>query len=111
MKFKINPGEFRHRIEIQRAVKKQNNDNMLVNTWEKLFDTRAKIINIKGDEFLQNKGVGISISKKFYIRYNRNIKLLESDRILYNNEIYDIKYIDNIEERNVYLELNCEVNK
>ncbi len=105
----INPGEFRHRIEVQRykGIEK-NEDNIPVEKWETLFTPKAKILNVRGQEFIQAYGSDVKISKTFWIRARRNIEVTESDRVKYKDKIYKIHYANDLEDRGIYLELKCE---
>lgn len=108
MKFKINPGEFRHPIKIEYFTYEKDIDYINKKVWKVKLSTKAKILNVRGDEFLQAQGTGLKIEKTFYIRANKSIILSEEDRIIYNNTPYEIVYINNIIERNLYLEIKCK---
>ena len=108
---KINPGEFRHRIEIQRAITSKNKDKIPVETWETIFTTKAKILNVRGQEFLQAQGSQTKVTKTFYIRARKNIYVTEEDRVKYKENLYKIHYANDIEERGIYIELKCEAIK
>lgn len=108
MAFSIGISEFRNMIIIERATTEINNDKVPVEKYIKLFETRAKIINLRGEEF-HNLGTNYKETKTFYIRYNRMFPLKVSDRIVYKGYNYNINYINNVEERNKYLEIRAEV--
>lgn len=109
MKFKINPGELRHPIIIQRATNGKNEDNIPVTEWKDLINPRAKVLNVRGDEFYKAQGEGSNVEKTFYIRAPRSIEITRKDRVLYKSKIYNIVYTNDIEERGLYIELKCEV--
>lgn len=111
MKFTINPGEFKHKIVIQRCLTKTNNDGILEEVYEDIFTTRAKVLNVRGNEFLQAQGIGSNIEKTFYIRSIPRFKITNDDRVIYNDEIYNIAYINDIEDRGIYLEIKAGVIK
>lgn len=108
MKFKINAGELRHPISIQRTTTTLK-ENIPLEKTEELFKTKAKIINGHGDEYLKNYGLESKVTKTFYIRYNRSHEVTHKDYVIYKDEKYNIVYVNNIEEMNRYLELKCEV--
>lgn len=112
MKFKINSGEFKHPIQILRkGTGIKDEDGIIQYPLEVLFSTKAKILNVSGKEFIQAQGDNARISKKMYIRYNKNFEITEDDIISFNNIKYNIKYLNNIEEANIYLEILVEVVK
>lgn len=109
MEFKINTGEFKHLISIERGKMEKNSDGIPEYTWSKLLDTRAKIVNLSGNEYLKALATGIKIDKTFYIRYDISKNINTEDRIFYNGEYYNIKYVNNVHEMNKYLEIKCEM--
>lgn len=111
MKFKIDPGEFRHPVEIQRLVPGTDKENRPCNKWETIIDTKAKILNVRGDEFIQAYGTGSKIAKTFYIRGSRSKKVTNEDRILYKGTPFNIIYVNDIEERGIYLEIKAELTE
>lgn len=112
MKFKINPGEFRHPIEIQRlSDKENNNDNIPITKWDTLIKAKAKILNVRGKEYLEAQGIGSEISKTFYIRASKKTIVTNEDSILYKGSRYDIEYSNDIEDKGIYLELKCKLVK
>lgn len=50
--------------------------------------------------------INTKLSHVITIRYLNNISI--NDRIIYNNRIFYIKYIINVEEKNKYLTIYCE---
>ena len=105
--FNLNAGEFRHPIVIQNCVYKKNEDKIKVPVWEDKIKTRAKVLNVRGEEFIQAQGTGVKIEKTFYIRASKTIKIHEEDRIIFKNQAYEIVYINNIEERGICIEIKA----
>ncbi|MDH2337064.1 phage head closure protein [Clostridium perfringens] len=111
MNFKIKSAEIRHPIEIQREVPGKDDDNKPIKELKTVLKTKAKIINVRGEEFELANSKGIKIAKTFYIRFPKSIEITEDDKVLYKNKIYNIIYANNIEEMNVYLEIKTEYVK
>lgn len=105
MKFTIRSGEFKHPISIERYTTIKDKDKLTIKMWSNLFDTRAKILNVRGDEFYTALSNSARVDVTFYIRFNRNIEVKSSDRIKYKGKFYDIIYLNNIEEADKYLEI------
>ena len=111
----IKNGEFKHQIIIQRVdpdADKVDEDNIPIKeVWNDLITTRAKILNISGKETIIANAETSTTSKRFYIRYSRNIKLTTDDRIVYDDQIYNITYVSDIEEHHKYYEIVGELIK
>lgn len=106
-RYKINPGEFKHPIVIERYQKVKDEDNRLVEQWVNLCNPRAKILWTRGSEYTENYGTNSEVEATFYIRFNhKNIN--SKDRLVYKNEAYDIIYVNNVQEANKYYEIKAK---
>ena len=110
MKFYIDAGEFKFPIEIQEFVEMPNNDDIPTKNWATFINIRAKVINTSGKEYIQGQGTGSAIYKKFYIRFPRQ-EVTTDSRILYNNQVFNITYVNNVDDANKYLEIIAELKK
>lgn len=110
-KFEIKAHEFRHPIEIQRYDDGKNEDNIPIKAWNLLFATRAKILNGRGSELQGELGNSSVIYKTFYIRTRRATPVTELDRVVYNNNNYEIEYANDIEEAGVITEIKAKLVK
>ena len=109
MKFNINPGEFRNVIEIYKYKgEEKNSEGILINTFVFYFKAKAKVVNVRGDEFIKWQGINEKIEKTFYIRASKNFKITNKDKITYNAVDYNIIYVNNIEEKGRYIEIKAE---
>lgn len=104
MRFYVDAGEFKHRIQIQEFKEDVNNDDIPTKTWTTIVNIKAKVINTSGREYMQGQGTGREHYKKMYIRYPK-IDITNKHRIVYNNELYDITYVNNVDDANKYLEI------
>lgn len=111
MKYRINPGELRHKIIFQRYELQKDSDGKPTYIWTNLYETRGKVLNVRGSEYIQAFGTGLSIEKTIYVRYNHTHNITNEDRVLYNNEIYNIIYVNNVEEGNKWIEIKVDKNK
>lgn len=87
MNFKIKSAEIRHPIEIQREVPGRDEDNRPITELKTVLKTKAKILNVRGEEFELANGKGLKIAKTFYIRFPKSIEITEDDKVLYKNKI------------------------
>lgn len=107
---KINAGELKHPIIIQRKKNKLDDDKIPIKDWEDILYPRAKIKNVSGYEKVIAHADETSIDKKrFYIRYKRDLNLTNKDRIIYNNMIFNIIYASDIEDLHKYYEIVTEI--
>lgn len=106
--FNINSSELRHSIIIERCQKIKDEDNRLVEQWVNLCNPRAKILYTRGTEYTESYGTNSNTGVTFYIRYNRK-NITYKDRIVYKGKIYNIIYVNNIQELNQYYEIKAEL--
>lgn len=110
-RYRINPGELRHRITIQRLSNTQNYyGEIAINTnktWTDVVTVRAGIYPISGKEFFSAETVNSEITHKVKIRY---IKGLTSNmRIKFGDRYFQIISPPiNFQEKNIELQLLCK---
>lgn len=105
----INAGEFKHPIEVQRFTQNVDSDGIPIEEYITILSTRAKIKNMSGyEKIIANADAGID-KKRFYIRYKKELNLNTKDRIVYNEQSYNITYVSDVEELHKYYEIVAEV--
>ncbi|MGN2369382.1 phage head closure protein [Clostridium cagae] len=110
----INSGEFKHPIRIERFFRGVDEDNIPTEEWKGIIPNKifkAKIKNMSGYEKIIAQANTSIDKKRFYIRYKKDLNLTTKDRIIYNEQVYDITYISDIEEAHKYYEIVAEVVK
>lgn len=105
--FNINISEFNHPVTIERVEKVKNEDNRLVEQWDTICNSRAKILWTRGSEYTENYGTNSEVEATFYIRFNYK-NITSKDRLIYKNEVYDIIYVNNVQESNKYYEIKAK---
>ena len=106
--YTIDPGEFKHPLEIQelQAVKV---NNIASEKWITILKTKAKIANISGREVQTSNSIDREYNKRFIIRYLRSISFDNEDskryRVFYKNRGYNITYLSDVQDLNKYLEI------
>ncbi len=105
--FKINPSEFKHSIIIERYQKVKDEDNILREAWTKLCGVRAKILWTRGSEYTESYATNSEVEATFYIRFNHK-NITSKDRLVYKNEVYDIIYVNNVQEANNFYEIKAK---
>ena len=106
-RYKINPGQFKHMIIIERHQKIKDEENRLVEQWIRLCSARAKILWSRGSEYTENYGTNSEVEATFYIRFN-HYDITSKDRLIYKNESYNIIYVNNVQELNEYYEIKAK---
>lgn len=108
----VNPAKYRNRIKFEELKKVRNEEGHTVDEWvaSDLGSTFAQIRNIRGKEFIMADANQVKVSARINIRYRKDIvdkdfELGEKLRINFNDRIFEIIYINNLEERNVELEI------
>lgn len=101
----IRSGRMRNIISIQQPPATAN-PFTTTNDWTYLYkDIRAKKILLKATEENKNSGQFARNTYQFSIRFQKNITT--ACRVLENGVIFDIVGIENVNERNHELRLDC----
>ena len=104
----MNIGELNHRITI---LKKANKKPLEDTAYENFKAVWAKVSNLYGKEFIEAQKVEANISKKFIIRYVKDLDMSFNPSackdfiISYKGVSYNILYIDNVKEQNKFMEI------
>ena len=75
-------------------------------SWLTRVSTRAHVKQLSGNERLYAQRLDATTRNRIVIRYNANI--VESDRVVMRNRNYNIKFINNIEFRDKWLEIDLD---
>lgn len=100
-------GKFRNSIVIETKAETQDDFGGYTTDWTTGANARAFIKQMKGNERIigaQNTPVD---TYRFTIRYNSYPSLSAEDRIVYDSRNFEIKRINNVEERNYVYEIDA----
>lgn len=107
-----NAAKYRNRLLFEELRQSQDNEGNWVETWNEseLGYVHAQIRTIRGNEFIMAAANQVKVSARINIRYRKDIEekyfqLGEKLRLKMNNRIFEIEYMNNLEERNIELEL------
>lgn len=107
----INAGKYNKRIVICRPDTDGGPDDFLqVNDPEKLavvLHTWAAVKTTRGMTVIASGGDFEKVYTNFTIRYPRGVPITRKMRVLYRDRIYRIDYVNNIDEKDIELELQC----
>ncbi|KPI54817.1 hypothetical protein KW95_01750 [Clostridioides difficile] len=110
----MNVGELNRKVTIQIREERKDENGFTINEWSDFKTVYSSIKNLHGKEFLQAQALDSRASKKIIIRYIKELdNSINKDssieyRVVYKNIIYNILYIDNINEANKYMEIMLE---
>lgn len=106
-RYRINPGEFRHPITIQKVDKKRNDYGELVEGWIDFLEIRAGIYPLNGKDFFTAETLNSEVSHKINIRYVEGIT--SAMRIKFGNRYFEITSPPiNFQEKNILLQIMCK---
>lgn len=110
-RYRINPGEFRHRITIQKCNSNQNDYGEIdINapiTWSDVVSVRAAIYPLSGKDFFAAETTNNEITHKINIRYVPGITSLM--RIKFGERYFEIISPPiNFQEKNILLQIMCK---
>lgn len=103
----INPGKYNRLIEIINLTIAKDKDDFKQYKEETIYKTYANIKTTKGYLLLKNDSDFEKALTNFTIRYP-NIKITKEMKIKYNNRLYSIEYLNNVNEENIELEIQAK---
>lgn len=111
MKKRLNAGKYNKLISICTPITDNGADDLLdrndpdnlavvLETWAEVKTTKGMTLIASGSDFEK-------AFTRFTIRYPRNTVIDRRMKVVYKNRIYRIDYINNIDEEDTELELQC----
>ncbi|MFQ6881373.1 head-tail adaptor protein [Clostridium sp.] len=108
--YTINPGEFKHKIELKEVKTSTDADNIPTKTLTTIWTTKSRVRNNIASSKNIDDGERTSITKIITTRFPKHLKLDIEDanryKVLYNNRLYNVVSLSNIREENKYLQIN-----
>jgi len=101
----MNAGELRHRLTLQANRPVQDSFGAETETWVTLATVWAGISALKGHEMFTAQQTVAEVTHKVRMRYRAGVE--PAMRLLFGARKFDINWVNNIDERNVELELLC----
>ena len=103
----INAGEFRHRITIYATETVKDKDGFQRKNRVIILQPYAYIKTTRGFTIIKNNSDFEKAYTNFTIRFP-HIPINRDMIVEYNGKTYEIQYISNVDEANVFLELQCK---
>jgi len=105
----INPGEYRHKIQIVSILDEKDTAGFKKESTEILIlKCNSKIKTTKGFTLIQNNSDFEKAYTNFTLRYPK-VVISRNMFVKYNGKIYSIEYLNNVDEANIELEMQCKV--
>ena len=102
---KIRNSDLKKIISIEKLSEEKNEYGILVEKYTEILNTRARVVNIDGSESDNNQGIQNKVQIEVYIRFNPLVKIKDTYRIKFNDNYFNIIYIDNLYNRNKWLKI------
>ena len=103
----INAGKYSHRIQIVKVTRTYDGDGFPTDSESVILEPWAEVKTTRGMTLIQNN----TDFEKAYTRFTIRYPVTEIDRdmiVRFNGKTYGIEYLNNIDEANVELELQCK---
>lgn len=112
-----NPAKYDNLVHFEELKKQKDAEGHLIENWiaSDLRTTSAQVRTIRGNEFIMAGANQVKVSARINIRYRKDVedKYYEVGKKLRLNlkkknrpdRIFEIEYINNLEEKNIELEL------
>lgn len=104
----LNSGKLKEPVTFQRKTLTSDGAGGMTQTWATVNNspTRAYVLPVSGSERYASDRVEATVRLRLVVRYTNT--LLESDRVQIRNRIHNIRFIDNIEFANKWLQIDVD---
>lgn len=103
----INAGEYNKRISIYQEVEREDSAGFKVKSKSIVLSAWAKIKTTKGFTLLSSNTDFEQAHTNFTIRYPK-VEITRDMLIGYNGKTYTIEYLNNVDEKNIELEIQAK---
>lgn len=109
----INAGDYNKKISIYQIEETEDDDGFVIKKENIIFEPFAKVKTTKGYTLIASGSDFEKAYTNFTIRYSKKVEdtYYNSNRkvyVKYKNNIYTIEYLNNIDEANIELEMQCK---
>ena len=104
----INAGEYNKKISIYQIVEVEDDAGFKVKSKSIILNTYAKVKTTRGFTLIANDTDFGKAYTNFTIRFPKK-EITRDMMIEYNNKTYSIEYLNNIDEKNIELEIQAKV--
>lgn len=104
----INAGKYKHRIGIYSVTRTEDSAGFPVETLALVMTAHASVKTTKGMTLIKNNSDFEKAFTNFTIRYPHHTAITRDMQIHFNNKVYEIQYLNNVDEANVELEIQAK---
>lgn len=105
----INAGNYNKKISIYQMVISEDDAGFKTKTKSIILNAYAKVKTTKGFTLIANNTDFEKAYTNFTIRFPRKVEISRDMLIEYNGKTYSIEYLNNIDEKNIELEIQAKV--
>ena len=103
----INAGKYNKKIEIYEERTTTDKDGFINHESVKVLETWASVKTTRGMTIIRNDSDFEKALTNFTIRWP-NVVINRKMRVHFNNKVYSIEYLNNINEDGIELEMQCK---
>ena len=104
----INAGKYNKKIEIIEVIDTKDSDGFKEPTKKTILSTFASVKTTKGFTLIANNTDFEKAYTNFTIRYPKTT-ITRDMLVKFNNKTYSIEYLNNVNEANIELEMQCKL--
>lgn len=109
----IDAGDYNKKIKIFTIEEVEDKDGFIIKTEKIVSEPYAKVKTTKGFTLIANNSDFEKAYTNFTIRYSKKVEesYYNSNRKLnvkYNGKTYTVEYINNVDEANIEIEMQCK---
>lgn len=103
----MNAGKYKYKIQIVQEVTTKDAYGCPITTNEVVLDAYARVKTTRGYLLIKNNSDFEKAYTNFTIRYPK-IEITREMKVIFRGKTYTIEYLNDIDEANVELELQCK---
>jgi len=104
----INAGDYKHKISIYQEFVSEDDEGFKTRSKSIILKPYAKVKTTRGMTLIINNTDFEKAYTNFTIRYPK-VEITRDMKIEYNGKTYSIEYLNNIDEKNIELEIQAKV--
>ena len=105
----IDAGKYRHLIQVCQITRTYSDNGFKQENLSTILNAKAEIKTTRGMTLIANGTDFEKAFTRFTIRYPKHIQITRDMLVRYNDQIYSIEYLNNIDERDIELEMQCKL--
>jgi SPP1 family predicted phage head-tail adaptor len=105
----INAGDYNKKISIYQIVVSEDDAGFKTKSKSIILNTYAKVKTTRGFTLIASNTDFEKAYTNFTIRFPRKVEISRDMLIEYNGKTYSIEYLNNVDEKNIELEIQAKV--